>query len=107
MKKDLCNGCGLCAKNCPGGNIKIIDGYAKFDSKCTMCMNCALICPNDAVRPGILNWWRLNGKYPFELLIKDKSIPNKYVKDSTKGYFGLFRKYYKKTYKEIEEYEDI
>ena len=103
VKKDLCNGCGLCVKNCPAGNIKIIDGKATFGNKCTMCMNCALICPNDAVRPGLLNWWRINKKYPFEALVNNEDIPSNYINKKTKGYFRLFWRYYKETQREIEK----
>lgn len=97
VKKDLCVGCGVCVSNCPAGNITMRDGKPHFGGKCTMCMSCAFRCPKDAVRPGFLNPWRVNGAYPFEQLMADDSVPDTYVNDDTRGYFRLFRKYYRRT----------
>lgn len=44
-----CSGCGLCAKNCPMDNIKVVDGKAKAGGKCTMCYRCAGNCPREAI----------------------------------------------------------
>lgn len=102
VKKSLCTGCGLCVKICPAQNAVMQDGYPRFGSRCTMCMGCAFRCPKDAVRPGLLNPWRVNGPYPFKKLAGDDSVPASYVNDSTKGYFRLFRPYYERTYAEID-----
>jgi len=106
VKKDLCSGCGLCAKMCPAGNITMKDDLPHFSYHCTMCMSCAARCPNDAIRPGFLNPWRINGLYPFKQLAKDASVPDTYVNDDTKGYFRLFRRYYERTGKEIASMEE-
>lgn len=47
-----CNGCGLCVKLCPTGNIEIVNGKAKHKSKkgCTACYKCFHICPQNAVK---------------------------------------------------------
>lgn len=43
---DGCTGCGMCAKNCPSGLIKMIDGKPKWtENKCVRCMAC-LKCPH-------------------------------------------------------------
>ena len=44
-----CVGCGLCAGNCPTGNIKIVDGKAVASSLCTMCYRCVDFCPKQAM----------------------------------------------------------
>ena len=44
-----CIGCGICAKNCPTQNIKIVDGKAAASSKCTMCYRCINHCPKQAM----------------------------------------------------------
>lgn len=61
-----CVGCGICAKECPQGNIKIVDGKPKFGKTCVGCMACAFTCPKDALKISLLNKWRVNGKYSFE-----------------------------------------
>jgi flavodoxin/ferredoxin len=103
VKKDLCVSCGLCAGMCPAGNIRMVNGKPCFSSHCTMCMGCAFRCPTDAVRPGFLNAWRVNGAYPFEKLAEDGSVPDTYIDENSKGYFRQFQRYYKRTYAEIRE----
>ena len=61
-----CTGCGLCVKNCPQGNIKMVNGKPKFGGSCVGCMGCSFGCPKDAVRISLLNGWRVNGNYSFE-----------------------------------------
>ena len=72
-----------------------------------MCMRCVMNCPKDAVRPGILNLWRVNRPYDFEALIKDESIPAQYVRESTKGYYALFYKYYQNADKLLEAHHQL
>ena len=66
VKKALCIGCGKCARECPKQNIVMKDGKPKFGGHCVGCMACSFLCPKDAVRPGILNAWRVNKPYSFE-----------------------------------------
>ena len=106
VHKKLCSGCGLCAQKCPAQNITMRRGRPHFSIHCAMCMRCAFCCPRDAVRPGFLNLWRVNGAYPFQKLAEDASVPDHYVNESTKGYFRLFRKYYRRTYEEIKKYRE-
>ena len=62
---DKCIGCGACEKVCPQANIYLKDGKPVFGKNCVGCMGCAFACPKDAVRTGVLNCWRVNGKYDF------------------------------------------
>ena len=64
-KKKTCIGCGKCANVCPQKNIKMKNGKPKFGGSCAACMGCVLSCPTDAIRPSLLNGWRVNGKYTF------------------------------------------
>lgn len=105
VKKELCTSCGLCAKKCPAHNIDMRGGYPRFKSRCTMCMSCAMRCPKDAVRPGALSAWRVNGLYPFKKLVEDNNVPATFIDENTKGYFRLFRPYYKRTYEEIHTFK--
>ena len=43
VDRELCTGCGICAKNCPFGFIEIVDSTSV--GECSMCGVCAQVCP--------------------------------------------------------------
>jgi len=46
-----CNGCGLCAKNCRFGAIKMVNGKPKLNQfLCEGCGACKVICPQKAIK---------------------------------------------------------
>lgn len=51
---ERCNGCGLCARLCPTGNIELVEGRPRFAGRCTPCMRCVHLCPQEAVQIGRL-----------------------------------------------------
>jgi len=63
VDKNKCVNCGACEKNCPVGNIKIVDGKFAFGGECLMCARCSFACPTDAFDIALLNGWRVNGRY--------------------------------------------
>lgn len=127
VKKDLCTGCGLCAKNCPSNNIRLSElteksrsdkngsdktgtekagsadpahktkSIPKMGWKCTMCMECTMGCPQGAINPGFLTPWKVNPQWNFAKLLEDDSIASNWTDDPNAGYFRFFRKYYQKT----------
>ena len=45
-----CIGCGMCAKHCPSGAIKMRDGHPVWiKEKCNMCLGCLHRCPKFAI----------------------------------------------------------
>lgn len=50
--KDNCNGCGLCTRKCPKGNLELVDGKPKWKGDCTHCMACICYCPQEAIEYG-------------------------------------------------------
>ena len=102
-KSALCTSCGKCVKNCPAGNIRMVqknvNGEVKllprFYGKCTMCMGCAMGCPTGAINPGFLTPWKVNGSWNFEKLMADDSIPDNWTDNENAKYFKLFRNYYR------------
>jgi ferredoxin len=45
-----CNGCGLCARICPTGSIRLEGGKPVWSGGCVQCMRCFNFCPNRAIR---------------------------------------------------------
>ena len=46
---DRCNSCGVCAKNCPAGALKMLGEKPYWTYKCESCMRCMNFCPTKAV----------------------------------------------------------
>ena len=62
INDDLCVGCGLCAKVCPGGAISLVLGKARVNPlACTGCGHCLNVC-----RTGAIRWRELPRRAPQE-----------------------------------------
>ena len=53
VNKDMCVGCGICAKKCPVGAIQMKDGCPVWKAEeCEMCLGCLHRCPKFAISYG-------------------------------------------------------
>lgn len=50
--QDSCNGCGLCAANCPAHAITLRDGKPVWAAQCFQCLRCINECPRQAIQYG-------------------------------------------------------
>ncbi len=48
--EESCNGCGLCARVCPAGNIRLESGRPVWQRRCEQCLACIQWCPQQAVQ---------------------------------------------------------
>jgi len=49
---ERCTGCGMCARHCPNGGIKMWRGRPYWTLQCESCMRCMAYCPTQAVEAG-------------------------------------------------------
>ena len=54
----MCIGCGTCARICPRGNIKLLDGKPQFGTDCIQCLGCLQYCPQEAITLGAITTQR-------------------------------------------------
>lgn len=83
---EKCIECGKCARSCPQKNIKITDGKFTFGKNCVGCVRCSFNCPVDAINIGLINFWKVNGRYSYGDIEPIKA-ECKYLKRAYRNYF--------------------
>ncbi len=63
---ERCIDCGLCEKNCPMNNIRIVNHKPKWHKKCTHCMACICKCPKEAIEYGKVSVGQVRYQCPEE-----------------------------------------
>ncbi len=99
VDKKKCTKCGQCIRECPAHNISMKKDKIHFSSHCQMCMRCTMFCPHDAIKMGLFNGWRVNGRYHFDKIEKDESLAGDYINGEEKGFYKCF----KPSFDEIDE----
>ncbi|MCB2185339.1 MAG: 4Fe-4S binding protein [Deltaproteobacteria bacterium] len=46
---EICNGCGLCVRDCPVAAVSLVDKKARINQTCVECRTCLKVCPRGAV----------------------------------------------------------
>ena len=68
-----------------------------------MCMRCSFYCPKDAINIGLLNSWKVNGKYDLERINNDNNIDSNYIFKQKKFFFKGYYKVINKINKRFDE----
>jgi NAD-dependent dihydropyrimidine dehydrogenase PreA subunit len=96
VNKKKCHLCLRCVRDCPAGNIRLVNDKLRFGFRCQMCMRCSFYCPVDAIGIGFLNSWRVNGPYAFEKLVKDEDLDGRFINEHTRGIYRIYVPWFKK-----------
>lgn len=96
VDQDKCIKCKKCIDNCPNHNIKLKKGKIVFGHNCNMCMRCSYFCPENAIKIGMLNGWKVNEYYDLNNIKPEKTH---YITKDSKGFYKCFIK----TFDEIDE----
>ncbi len=70
----LCDGCSLCAKQCPVQAIQMKNARPFWTQKCESCMHCMNICPKKTIQTPhlfvVIIWWLVFSVIPVFILLK-------------------------------------
>ena len=92
---NTCTGCGICAANCPAGNISMETGHPVFGKQCHLCLSCLYGCLAKALSPGMGKFVLIPGGFSLKKL--EEKLPLREPADVealAKGYLWLGVKKY-------------
>lgn len=90
VRQEKCVDCNLCIKQCPMQNIyRAENNQIKFHHNCLMCMRCSFFCPTAAIDIGILQGWKVTGRYDFEK-IRNMKLEKPVITQDTQGFFKCY-----------------
>ena len=94
VDKEKCLRCRTCTSSCPTNNIEYNKEKRKiiFKDKCIMCMRCSLNCPGNAISIGLLEPFKVVGKYNF---LEISALENTYdFSKEDKKFYKKFKPYF-------------
>ncbi|HEX2927979.1 MAG TPA: EFR1 family ferrodoxin [Ruminiclostridium sp.] len=92
-----CTHCGLCAHNCPGGNIQMKNGKPQFGWHCIACLRCIYTCPANSIYPRISRFMVVRGGYDLKRLEKQmESVTLEPDDKLASGSYSIFKDYLQK-----------
>ncbi len=99
---DSCKKCFKCVRNCPTGNIIVIDdggddggdATIKFDRSCNLCMRCIYECPTNAIHFRYFRFFEIKQGYNIKPIISNPNIKGDYLSSNTKGFFKHYADFF-------------
>ena len=96
---DSCINCFKCLRNCPTGNILLVnddndEDSIKFGNSCNLCMKCIYECPTNAIHFKYFRFIEIKQGYNIKTIISNPNIKGDYLSSNTKGYFKHYADYY-------------
>lgn len=91
-----CTMCQKCVRECPTGNISVIEGKLVFSTKCIWCLRCSFFCPVQAISlPGVADRFRIP---PFSLaeIMQNPEIKGDFFHQDKSVMHVLFRRYFRR-----------
>ena len=95
--RKTCIHCGLCARNCPMGNIQIICERPKFGWHCVACLRCIYACPAHSIYPRISRFMVVKGGYDLKIIEKQmEGVTFESDEELASGAYSIFKDYLQK-----------
>lgn len=88
-----CTACGVCARECPTGNVRLDEGRLRFGWECTLCLHCFYVCPEAALTPILGRRLLIDDWYDLGAIARDHAIPADFLSDETRGFYRRFWEY--------------